>query len=197
MTRNRFSQERELVVTKSTKYDADWLRQNDKRPNEKQIRSLKNLVDLKDCMETSFSNNLGHDYSMARWGEPRDFSPNDVQVIELRSGKKATAMTEFHQSEKGMSEQEGNHHIDYAISRTRNIQDKMSSMEDFVRRNRRMFPSDVELYQNVRYFELSEQELRAMGEAPDSNVIGIKIREKILLPPGSEDSAYILKKVGL
>ncbi|CAD5124746.1 DgyrCDS13014 [Dimorphilus gyrociliatus] len=191
---NRYSQERDVSVTKYSNHNSSLTRQID-RGNDKQINSLRNIVDLKDCIENSSSLSTTGDYSMSRWAEPPDFTPNDVQVLELRSGKKATAMTEFHQTERGMSEQEGNCHIDYAVSRTRNIQDKMSSMEDFVRRNRRMFPSDVELYQNIRYFELSEQELRAMGESPDSNIIGIKVREKILLPPGSEDSAYILKKV--
>ena len=40
--------------------------------------------------------------------------------------------------------------------------------------------------QNVKFFRLNEEELRRIGERPDAEVYGVKIREKLVVPYGTE-----------
>ena len=46
----------------------------------------------------------------------------------------------------------------------------MHTLEEFVKRNRSLFPDDIIIYQNVKFFRLNDEELRRIGERPDAEV---------------------------
>jgi len=62
----------------------------------------------------------------------------------------------------------------------------MNTLEEFVKRNRRLFPEDLMIHQHLRYYLLSAEELKKMGERTDADIYGVKIREKLIVPYGSE-----------
>lgn len=62
----------------------------------------------------------------------------------------------------------------------------MHTLEEFVRRNRTLFPEDIIIYQNVKFFRLNDDELSRIGERPGAEVYGVKIREKLVVPYGTE-----------
>ena len=120
------------------------------------------------------------------------FLPTDVSVKVLPSGKKAVTYTRF--SQKGTGDQRNaNAEIEKIVQKTKHLQDTMKTLEDFVKRNRSLFPEDIIIYQKIMFYLLSEEELIKMGERPDAEVYGVKICEKLVAPIGS-DVASILKR---
>jgi len=114
-----------------------------------------------------------------------DFQPTDVGVIVLPNGQRAVTYT--HQSQTGHGDhQQANVEIEKIIKKTKHLQDSMHTLEEFVRKNRSLFPEDIIIYQNVKFFRLNEEELRQIGERPDAEVYGVKIREKLVVPYGTE-----------
>jgi len=69
----------------------------------------------------------------------------------------------------------------------------MHTLEDFVKRNRSLFPEDIIIYQRIVFYLLSEEELKRIGYSADTEVYGVKIREKLVAPHGT-DVASILKR---
>ena len=67
----------------------------------------------------------------------------------------------------------------------------MSSLEEFVRRNRSLFPEDTRIYQQYTYFLLSEAQLREIGEPPDAEIYGVTIREKLVVPYGTDVTSLL------
>ena len=62
----------------------------------------------------------------------------------------------------------------------------MNTLEEFVKRNRSLFPADILIHQHICYCLLTEDELLRMGERPGADVYGVKIREKLIVPYGTE-----------
>lgn len=63
-----------------------------------------------------------------------------------------------------------------------------------MKRNRSLFPDDIIIYQHIIFYLLNTDELKRMGEhRTDSEVYGVKIRERLVAPFGT-DVASILKK---
>jgi len=70
----------------------------------------------------------------------------------------------------------------------------MHTLEDFVKRNRSMFPEDIIIYQHVIFYLLDSDELKKLGEyRADVEVYGVKIRERLVAPFGT-DVTSVLKK---
>jgi hypothetical protein len=114
-----------------------------------------------------------------------DFQPTDVSVVVLPNGQRAVTYTK--QSQTG----HGDHHIanreiEKIIRKTKYLQDSMNTLEEFIKRNRSLFPENIIIYQNIKFFLLTEDELRHIGERPDAEVYGVKIREKLVVPYGTE-----------
>jgi len=96
-----------------------------------------------------------------------------VGVVVLPNGQRAVTYT--HQSQTGHGDhREANVHIDKIIAKTKHLQDSMHTLEEFVRRNRSLFPEDIIIYQNVKFFRLNEDELSRIGERPDAEVVESK-----------------------
>ena len=114
-----------------------------------------------------------------------EFEPTDVGVVVLPNGQRAVTYTRHSQIGHG-DHHEANVEIDKIIKKTKHLQDSMHTLEEFVRRNRSLFPEDIIIYQNVKFFRLNEEELRRIGERPDAEVYGVKIREKLVVPYGTE-----------
>ena len=114
-----------------------------------------------------------------------EFEPTDVGVVVLPNGQRAITYTRQSQTGHG-DHREANVEIEKIIRKTKYLQDSMHTLEEFVRRNRSLFPEDIIIYQNVKFFRLNEEELRRIGERPDAEVYGVKIREKLVVPYGTE-----------
>jgi len=70
----------------------------------------------------------------------------------------------------------------------------MHTLESFVKRNRSLFPEDIIIYQHIIFYLLDNDELKRLGEyRPGSEVYGVKIRERLVAPFGT-DVANVLKK---
>jgi len=70
----------------------------------------------------------------------------------------------------------------------------MHTLENFVKRNRSLFPEDIIIYQHIIFYLLDSDELKRLGEdRADSEVYGVKIRERLVAPFGT-DVASVLKK---
>jgi len=114
-----------------------------------------------------------------------EFEPTDVGMIVLPNGQRAVTYTRQSQTGHG-DHQAANVEIEKIIKRTKHLQDSMHTLEEFIRRNRSLFPEDIIIYQNVKFFRLTEEELKRIGERPDAEVYGVKIREKLVVPYGTE-----------
>jgi hypothetical protein len=69
----------------------------------------------------------------------------------------------------------------------------MHTLENFVKRNRSLFPEDIIIYQHIVFYLLDAAELKRLGMNPDAEVYGVKIRERLVAPYGT-DVAAILKR---
>jgi len=70
----------------------------------------------------------------------------------------------------------------------------MHTLENFVKRNRSLFPEDIIIYQHVIFYLLDSDELKRLGEErADMEVYGVKIRERLVAPFGT-DVTSVLKK---
>jgi len=70
----------------------------------------------------------------------------------------------------------------------------MHTLENFVKRNRSLFPEDIIIYQHIIFYLLDNDELKRLGEdKAGSEVYGVKIRERLVAPFGT-DVASVLKK---
>jgi len=70
----------------------------------------------------------------------------------------------------------------------------MHTLENFVKRNRSLFPEDIIIYQHIIFYLLDSDELKRLGEVrSDAEVYGVKIRERLVAPYGT-DVANVLKK---
>ena len=114
-----------------------------------------------------------------------DFEPTDVGVVVLPNGQRAVTYTRQSQTGHG-DHRQANVEIEKIIKKTKHLQDSMHTLEEFVRRNRSLFPEDIIIYQNIKFFRLTEEELRRIGERPGAEVYGVKIREKLVVPYGTE-----------
>lgn len=114
-----------------------------------------------------------------------EFEPTDVGVVVLPNGQRAVTYTRQSQTGHG-DHQQANIEIEKIIKKTKHLQDSMHTLEEFIRRNRSLFPEDIIIYQNVKFFRLNDDELRRIGERPDAEVYGVKIKEKLVVPYGSE-----------
>ena len=113
------------------------------------------------------------------------FHPSDVSETLLPNGKKAMTYTKSSQTGHG-DHSEANTEIEKIIRRTRYLQDSMHTLEQFINRNRSLFPADILIYQYVKFYLLSREELVKLGENPDAELYGAKIREKLVVPYGCE-----------
>jgi len=74
------------------------------------------------------------------------------------------------------------------------VQESMHTLEDFVKRNRSLFPEDIIIYQHIIFYLLDNDELKRLGGArAGSEVYGVKIRERLVAPFGT-DVANVLKR---
>lgn len=73
------------------------------------------------------------------------------------------------------------------------LQESMHTLENFVKRNRSLFPEDIIIYQHVVFYLLDAAELKRLGIQPGSEVYGVKVRERLVAPYGT-DVASILKR---
>jgi hypothetical protein len=130
--------------------------------------------------------------------DPDDtFQPDHVRVINLSSGKQAVSYDRTRQSGHGADKKEADAAIERVIQRTRTMEQSMYTLEDFVRANRSLFPEDTQIQQQIRFFQLSEQELVEMGESLDSaGLYGVKIKEKLIVPRGYDVTAALNKYYG-
>lgn len=63
-----------------------------------------------------------------------------------------------------------------------------------MKRNRSLFPEDIIIYQHIIFYLLDSDELKRLGEdRAGSEVYGVKIRERLVAPFGT-DVASVLKK---
>ena len=120
------------------------------------------------------------------------YEPDEVKVMELPSGRKAVTYSRFSQTGHGNRE-EANAKINQVAMRTQYLEQTATSLEDFVRRNRRYFPEDTTIYQQIRFFQLNAEQLREIREPPEAEVYGVKVREKLVVPPGT-DVAHVLNR---
>jgi len=80
-----------------------------------------------------------------------EFEPTDVGVVVLPNGQRAVTYTRQSQTGHG-DHQQANVEIEKIIKKTKHLQDSMHTLEEFVRRNRSLFPDDIIIYQNVKFF---------------------------------------------
>ena len=120
------------------------------------------------------------------------FAPDEVEVVILPSGKKAIQYSKYSQSGYG-DRGEQNQAIKRVVEKTRFMQQSMTTLEDFVRRNRTLFPEDTRIYQRIRFFLLTAEQLREIGEDPNAEVYGVKIVERLVVPYGT-DVVHILQR---
>lgn len=113
------------------------------------------------------------------------FEPTDIKVQQMPSGNKATTYTRVSQHGSG-DQKHADDELEKVIQKTQHMQEQMRTLEDFVRRNRQHFPEETYVYQQIRFFQLNEAELARIGEAPDAIVYGVKIKERLVVPPGTE-----------
>jgi Immunoglobulin I-set domain len=73
------------------------------------------------------------------------------------------------------------------------FQESMHTLENFVKRNRSLFPEDIIIYQHIVFYLLDAAELKRLGMKPDAEVYGVKVRERLVAPYGT-DVAAILKR---
>ena len=70
----------------------------------------------------------------------------------------------------------------------------MHTLENFVKRNRSLFPEDIIIYQHIIFYLLDSDELKRLGEdRTGAEVYGVKIRERLVAPFGT-DVASVLQK---
>ena len=134
----------------------------------------------------------GQDISSCILRPGETFEPEHVNVRELPSGRKAMTYTTFAQYGHG-DKHEANHRIHEVTQRTKILEQSVSGLEDFVRRNRSYFPEETTIYQQIRFYQLNLEQLREIGESPDAEVYGVKVREKLVVPPGT-DVAHVLSR---
>jgi hypothetical protein len=115
----------------------------------------------------------------------RDFNPTDVNVHLLPNGQRMVTYTNQSQTGHG-DHQLANVEIENIIRKTKHLQDSLSTLEEFIRRNRTLFPENILIYQHIKFFLLNEHELRRIGERPDARVYGVRIRERLVVPYGTE-----------
>jgi len=74
------------------------------------------------------------------------------------------------------------------------VQESLHTLENFVKRNRSLFPEDIIIYQHIIFYLLDNEELKRLGEErASSEVYGVKIRERLVAPFGT-DVTSVLKK---
>lgn len=114
------------------------------------------------------ANGLPHRDDLREIYLPADYNPgqlNDgtprshVRVVTLPSGAQATAYEEEMQYGQG-DHMAANQIIEDLVRRTAHLQDSMMTLEQFVKRNRQLFPEDTVVYQKITIYELTEDELR-------------------------------------
>jgi len=136
---------------------------------------------------SGFGNGRGH-ISVSN----ASYSPDEVEVIVLPSGQKAVQYSKRSQYGHG-DVNDQNSAIKKVMEKTQFMEKSMTTLEDFVRLNRREFPEDTRIYQRIKFFLLDEQQLREIGENPDAEVYGVKITERLVVPEGAE-VAHILQR---
>ncbi|KAK2170144.1 hypothetical protein LSH36_4g13007 [Paralvinella palmiformis] len=120
------------------------------------------------------------------------FEPSNVSMVVLPSGKKA--VTYEHVSQYGRGDhREANIKIEEIIMRTKHLQQSMHLLEEFVKANRSWFPEETLIYQHFEFFQLNEAQLKKIGASPDAVVYGIKMKERLVVPYGT-DVTEILKR---
>lgn len=165
------------------------------RPNKSRIRralSDRNLNEITVYNSASDVNAFGGDINNFVSDGGVRFAPDEVEVIVLPTGKKAIQYSQSCQSGHG-NIRDQNLAVQRVIEKTRFMQQSMTTLEDFVRRNRSLFPDDTRIYQRIRFFLLTEQQLIEIGERPDAEVYGVKITERLVVPQGT-DIAHVLKR---
>ena len=121
------------------------------------------------------------------------FEPDSIDVRPMGEGKKQVTYSRQTLSGHASDPREAKAALDNVVRRTRFMHDSMSELEKFVRRNRSLFPEDTTIYQEYKFYLLSEEELLKIGEKPDAEVYGVKIIEKLVVPAGTE-VAHLLKR---
>lgn len=121
------------------------------------------------------------------------FEPDNIVVTPVSGGKKQVVYTKQNLSGHATDPREAKAALDNVVRRTKFMQDSMTELEKFVRRNRSLFPEDTTIHQEYKFYMLTEEELLKIGESPDAEVYGVKIIEKLVVPAGTE-IAHILKR---
>ena len=121
------------------------------------------------------------------------FEPDDIVVTPIGDGKKQVTYSRQTLSGHANDPREAKAALDNVVRRTKFMQDSMTELEKFVRRNRSLFPEDTTIYQDYKYYLLSEEELAKIGEPRDAEIYGVKIIEKLVVPAGTE-IAHLLKR---
>ena len=123
------------------------------------------------------------------------FEPSNISMVVLPSGKKAVTYEHVSQYGKG-DHGEANVKIEEIIMRTRRLQDSMHLLEDFVKANRSWFPEETLIYQHIEFFQLNEAQLLKIGASPDAVVYGIRMKERLVVPYGTDVTEILQKFYG-
>lgn len=121
------------------------------------------------------------------------WQPSDIHMMVLPSGKKAVTHTRLSYGGRG---RDGRIDLDALAFRTRHLQSTMHSLENFVRRNRSLFPEETMIEQSLSLYRLPEAQLRKIGAGPDAEIYGCKVREKLIVPHGTDVMAILMKHYG-
>ncbi|ELT96028.1 hypothetical protein CAPTEDRAFT_227990 [Capitella teleta] len=122
------------------------------------------------------------------------FKPSDIHMVVLPSGKKAVTHTRL--AMPGFGGRDDRMDLDALAFRTRHLQSTIHSLEDFVRRNRSLFPEETMIEQSLSLYRLPEQQLRHIGASTDAEIYGCKVREKLIVPHGSDVTSILMKHYG-
>ena len=118
---------------------------------------------------------------------------DDWQVSTLPNGMKCYSRYSL----QGHGDKnEANSAIEQINQRTLSMEQNATALENFVRRNRHLFPEETTIYQRLLFYLLSEAELLAMGESPDAEIYGVKIKETLVVPYGNQITEILQRHLG-
>ena len=112
------------------------------------------------------------------------FEPDDVEVSTLPSGERVVTYTQTSQTAAGDGRTDAA--IDRIIAGTQDMYATADSLERYVRQRRHLFPDDTLVIQHISYYRLRGEELRRAGEREGAEVYGMRLRERLIVPHGTD-----------
>ena len=152
--------------------------------------------DFKAVSTTDVNSPYKRDISSLVLDPYKPFTPDDIKVNVLPSGNCATTYTQSQQYGSACESKEANAELDKVIQKTKLMQDNMHTLENFVRANRTLFPEDTCVYQQIRFFQLTKEQLLDIGESPDAVLYGVKMRERLVVPHGTDVTDILSRYYG-